>query len=108
MIYHGYSRANRCIYENKAVCSSSDGLSGKRAMVVWKSFQLARPSSALFKHEQIVGFIEAFTILLYFRVSFPSFPIIASPLSVASPTETWCIGTDFVSTMDGLFLFHVM
>ena len=46
--YHGYSRANSKIYECSAFFSSGLGFSGKRAMVVWNSFQAARPSSALF------------------------------------------------------------
>lgn len=42
----GYNRAKRCIYENSAVCSSCDGLSGNFAIVVWRSFHPALPSSA--------------------------------------------------------------
>ena len=46
---------------SRAEDSSAVGLSGKRAKVVWKSFQAARPSSAL-------------------RVSLPSFGAMAWPL----------------------------
>ena len=44
-------------------------------MVVWKSFQAALPSSAL-------------------TVSFPIFPIMASPFKVSSLTLTLCIGVE--------------
>lgn len=74
-IYQGYNRAKRCIYENNAVCSSSVGLSGNFAIVVWNSFQAALPSSAL-------------------TVSFPIFPIMASPFKVSSLTLTLCIGVE--------------
>lgn len=46
---------------SRALDSSAVGLSGKRAKVVWKSFQAARPSSA-------------------FKVSLPSLGAIACPL----------------------------
>ena len=74
-IYQGYNRAKRCIYENNAVCSSCVGLSGNFAIVVWNSFQAALPSSA-------------------FTVSFPIFPIMASPFKVSSLTLTSCIGVE--------------
>ena len=45
--YHGYSLANRCTYENSAVCSSSVGLSGNLAIVVCSTFHAALPNSAL-------------------------------------------------------------
>jgi hypothetical protein len=45
--YQGYRRWNRCTYDRSASCSSSVGLSGKRAKVVCKTFHAARPSSAL-------------------------------------------------------------
>ncbi len=74
-IYQGYNRAKRCIYENNAVCSSCVGLSGNFAIVVWNSFQAALPSSA-------------------FTVSFPIFPVMASPFKVSSLTLTLCIGVE--------------
>lgn len=49
------------MYASRAEDSSAVGLSGKRAKVVWKSFQAARPSSA-------------------FRVSLPNFGAIAWPV----------------------------
>lgn len=45
--YQGYRRWKRCTYDLSASCSSSVGFSGKRAKVVCRTFQAARPSSAL-------------------------------------------------------------
>lgn len=45
--YHGYMRWKRCVQARRVAFWSSVGFSGKRANVVWNSFQAARPSSAL-------------------------------------------------------------
>lgn len=73
--HHGYKRAKRCIYENKAVCSSCVGLSGNFAIVVCSSFHADLPKSA-------------------FKVSFPILVDITPPFSTSSSTLTWCIGTE--------------
>jgi hypothetical protein len=78
--YHGYSRANKWMYDTRAVCSSTVGFSGYRAIIVCSSFHEARPSSALQVAVLVKGSVYRNNAeITYLAVSFPSFGMMVSP-----------------------------